>query len=1238
MTTSQRIGLNEKIFEASFPVTGLNLIEASAGTGKTYSIQSLYLRLIVEQAFPIDSILVVTFTEAATKELRDRIRKILSNALQYLEKNLPADNGDYDRIKQILTLPVLNKNADTRSSHELQLVRLKNALRNFDEAAISTIHGFCSRILHERAFESGELFATEIVADATELMNEIISDYYRQHYMVVENLAKAVETYSGLTLTGLTKLGREVAKRPDAVIVPAAGTPVKKAQLQADFLAVENLWDPNVLLPLVVECKDIGHAQKTYKDTIVAADFEEIDRIFSDLPADADFDVLEKYTPGAFENSLKKNKTQIPEHLFFDACDKFIKRIEQYQIWEKHQFITYFITEYHDRKSALKLLTYDDLLTRLRQALKHPGLGVYLKTGIRRRYQAALIDEFQDTDPVQWDIFNQLFVEAELPVFLVGDPKQAIYSFRNGDIFTYYDAARHTTAEYTLTKNYRSEKRLIDAVNQLFNDTPQKHAFATSHIGYEQLSAQGKDPAESLTVNTETDALPFKLWFLGLEGKVNKGNLGESISEMVAEETAKLLTDDTFLLKNRRLKPSDIAILVITNAQAPLVQAALLERHIPAVLTKSGNVFYQKVWNAGHKERQFTQEAEAMLMLMQALVRPKDDGAIRRVLTTFLFPVTAKDVWNMFDEMDLATVSPDFPWQKAALIDTFRNAHDRWQKHSFIEAFNYLEHEFSLRAYILSQNKGERRLTNTLQISGILHQVAREQKLGPFSLINWLQEQLDEKRNPENEAHEIRLETDSDAVQILTVHRSKGLQFPVVFVPFMYSRAFKATAGKSAGFHVIHREADGKSEQIIDLSAQSAAIRSQENLAEDVRLLYVALTRAVHRCYLCWGNINQTTDTALNYLLHAKNNPEVGKAVTGPKANEKRYAEIEALTSAPNSAIALEEAVEITQKTLYQDMNRQFDPKKLSCRNWPSGRWLAKLWGIASFSALAPEHAAGTNSTYDFDPLDISPTLREPGIKQTIFTFPAGARTGNCWHSIFEHLDFTANDAEIHEMVIENLERFRLIQGHNPRDTAFSQQLVFEMVKIVLATPLAATPDAPILKNIQMVDRLSELAFDFPLKGPVKTQSIRNCLARYWDRWPFFENALAHWDRIVPSGFMTGFIDLIFRHKSDGDFRYYVLDWKSNKIGGTPESFSDESVTSEMAAHAYFLQYLFYSVALHQYLKRRLPHYNYSQNFGGIFYVFLRGVNGTPGRGIYADQPSEELLEKLSGILGEFSE
>jgi len=1173
------------------PLDGTNLIEASAGTGKTYAIAGLFLRLIVEKRLAPSEILVVTYTVAATEELRDRIRGKIREALDVLAGK---------RTEEKFLADLADGIADRKDARD----RLREALRGFDEAPIFTIHSFCGRMLSENAFESGSPFDTELLPDERALREEIVRDFWRRHFY--EAPPEFVHYTRGRCKgpASFAALLRAAPLRPDARILPDA-PPVALTGLESLRHALAGLRRSWRESRPGVEAAFRGEALKKniYRkpDRLLAAMDAFLARPWAALPLSGD---LAKFSPDSLAGAVKKGHSA-PTHRFFErfgdfeaAAQALAAEMDGQVRFLRCELFRYVRQELAARKRRRNLRSYDDLLADLRTALGSEETGM-LSGAIRKKYRAALIDEFQDTDPVQFAIFESVFGRGGTTLFLIGDPKQAIYSFRGADLFAYIRAASTVKRRYTLTENWRSEPGLIRAVNTLFSRP--LHPFLYESVPFEPARAAGGRKDSLLMVGGRREP-PFRLWALDDGGAtVNVETARERIRRAVAAEVARLIEAGRrgeALIGDKPLREADMAVLVRTNKEAILMQEALTQLGIHSVLYTTGNLFD-------------TGEARQVELVMQAVAEPNDEAAVRTALATDLLGLDGAAIERLMGDAGA--------WEER--VRRFHDWRDTWERHGFVRMFREFLLAERVRPRLLSLPGGERRLTNVLHLAEVLHGEEMRRRAGMGGLIQWLATQRDEE-TPRREEHQLRLESDADAVKVVTIHKSKGLEYPVVFCPFNWG---PSRVGKDVyGFH---DEADGWRLNVAleHLGEEARRAAEREQLAENVRLLYVSITRAKNRCYLVCGPISRAETSSLAYILHA---PEcaLSSAVDETGARVAAMGEdglrrdLASIAAASDGAVELSPLPEAAGPVIEPDAGRT---GPLEARDFR--REVGRAFEIASFSSLivdadrGPAPDDGLAELPDHDEMALGRAVAQTADLPDIFSFPRGPRAGRCLHAIFERLDFTAAGRDaVRDIVGASLSEY----GYEPHwcDT------LCDMIGRVIEAPLE--PERGVrLSGLERGRCLHEMAFTFPLR-PLTPAGLRALFAAAGCVAGDIPERIGSLRFRPVEGFMKGFIDLVFEHGG----RFYLIDWKSNHLGGRREDYGREALAAVMQDDLYVLQYHLYAVALHEYLKGRVKDYEYDRHFGGAFYVFLRGVDPAKGpeTGIFRDRPARGLIEALS--------
>ncbi|MDQ2868050.1 MAG: exodeoxyribonuclease V subunit beta [Verrucomicrobiota bacterium] len=1119
--------------------TGFTLIEASAGTGKTTTITAIVLRLIVEDGLALENILVTTYTELATAELRGRIRDVLSAALEILRGGKPDNQIASSVIALVNDRPSAKR-------------RIEHALRTFDDAAIFTIHGFCAHVLADRAFESGALFETELLADATPILREATEDFWRRETYDASPMIAAL-LKENLSVASLQKLLEECSANPTLQLLSEIEDDAAlRREIEAKWSALADCYQ-NDAAKISRVFANLNWAKPTndFHERVRAA----VTLLARNFAAKAAFGEISKALALLSMSRLEKQKYKdaaISPHAFFKSCEELVALVSRYVIALQQRFMVWAKTEVRRRKVARQVQSFDDMLTQLDGALSGER-GEVLRETLRTRFPAALIDEFQDTDPVQYAIFSKIYERGDARVFFIGDPKQSIYGFRGADVFTYLSAARRANRKYSLPRNWRSEAKLVGAVNEMFGVRPD--AFAIEGIDFEPVTAAGKADEATLTIDKQRDQ-PMRIWLAPNDDS-------RDIGGAVAGEIARLLRANA-RIGEEKIVPSDIAVLVYTNWQPAEVQKALARFRIPTVVYSAENVFRSR-------------EARELRRILAAVAEPTRDRLVRAALATEALGLRASELEKLATE--------ESAWERR--VNRFADYHALWRDGSFVEMMSALFVREKVRARLLGYVDGERRLTNFLHLIELLHRACAENRLGLDGLVLWLaREMADDKRG--REEYEVRLESDDAAVKIVTVHKSKGLEYPITFCPFAWRDP------NTKGPIKFHRGDDF----LLDLEKRKENVTQQrrEVLSEAVRQFYVALTRAKHRTYLVWTNDKSKSKSAPAFLVSGAPVEEMEKGV----AAETVTASFTAQFAASANIVVEPMPAKVTANVSRPDLNAAtLAPRVFSGE-------IDRSWGVVSFTSLVNGRK---EEAPDYDAVESVLADDAPVASEGIHAFPGGTRAGTCLHLILEKLDFTAPE-QLQPTVSEQLRLFRIEQF---------DEVVSETIRQTLALPLDES--GMTLSHIASASRISELEFTLPVTGLTNTRL----------REVFAEESLAV-ERLqfpLANGFIKGFVDLIFEH----DGRFYIADWKSNWLGPSLASYTPESIAAAMAHRFYELQASIYAVALHRYLRARLPDYDCDRHFGGAFYIFLRGVEaGEASKAVFHRKPPRAFIEKLDGI------
>jgi exodeoxyribonuclease V beta subunit len=845
-------------------------------------------------------------------------------------------------------------------------------------------------------------------------------------------------------------------------------------------------------------------------------------------------------------------------------------------------------------KERRHLMGFDDLLRKLSDVLSREGANGPLARRIRSRFTAALIDEFQDTDRTQFPIFSLAFEGC--PLFLIGDPKQSIFRFRGADIDAYLKAAAAAQHRYTLLENYRSTPAYVQAVEQLFTRAADPFLVSENEIGFPHVTA-AREPAPPPGL-TDRGAHAMEWWWLSNTLGTSAGTLSKDDARTIIFRE---VVNESVQLNRQGVAFGSIAVLVRSNAEARDMKRCLDAARIPSVIGGDADVFS-------------SEDADELLRLAAAIASPQNDRAVRSAMATRLWGSTASEI--------ASTLQSDGETGWLATIEVLRAARETWRERGIAAAVGDVMDQRSSIARLLVLPDGDRRVTNIRHLTELLHEAWAEHGLAPEGLAMWVARERTVVNTPDR--RELRLETDSEAVQILTIHKAKGLQFDIVFCPTLWS----TPPDISGPFDTTPALAFENDEPVFDLGSPENAARCMQHAwyerAESLRLAYVALTRAVHRCYIAFGEIgraNSAADSALGHLLR-------------PLGTESAGEVLQRLVSGANGVMMLRE-LERSARTLSASPQSR-SPQQSSARELMLTKKQLETWRTSSFSRLTldaqgAEELVGPSSDADRDIVEPTPDIGAvlPSEAATGFrAFPAGATAGNAMHRIFELIDYRRTDAARLEPVVRrSLVAHRFIaqlDEMNPR--------VADVVEMVQTVCSASIPRAGFaLNTVAPETTMREWRFDLSLSS-ASTRRIADVLETHGSvHAQRYARVLRTLRDSTVSAYLSGVVDLAFEH----DGRWWIADWKTNKLGANDDAeYAPDRLDIAMMNGHYTLQYHLYLLALHRHLRLRQPHYDPALHWGGVAYVFLRGVTGSSDHGWFRDAPTPALLDALDRALG----
>ncbi|MDH2014933.1 exodeoxyribonuclease V subunit beta [Pseudomonas juntendi] len=1197
----------------SFPLHGSQLIEASAGTGKTFTISALYLRLILghggEQGFAREllppQILVVTFTDAATKELRERIRARLAEAARFFRGELEGAD------------PLLHQLRDDYPQEAWPRCagRLEIAVQWMDEAAVSTIHGWCQRMLREHAFDSGSLFTQTLETDHSELLGQVMRDYWRRFCYSMQGQALAWVRSHWVSPDALLPRIRPLFGRVRAEQHGAEPAALIEASLQQRSEQLARLKAPWLQWAEELRqiCRDALAAKQVDGRKMQARYFEPwFDKLHAWATDEQQVELdlgtgFTRLTPAGMAEAWKGEP---PAHPGLDAMQTLAQHLQALDSPDAlllEHAANWVSARFEVEKRRRAEMGFDDMLVRLQHALASEA-GERLAGLIREQFPVALIDEFQDTDPVQYGIFERIYQISEnrpdTGLFMIGDPKQAIYAFRGADIHTYLAARRATSGRlHSLDTNYRSSKAMVAAVNQVFLQAEARQggrgAFLfrgadDNPLPFIEVHAKGR--SEQLVINGEASAA-LQCWQLQSEEPVSGSVYRQQLAASCASHIVDLLNGGQqgmagFRSAEGELRPclpSDIAILVRDGHEAQLVRAELAARDVRSVyLSDKDSVFA-------------AQEAHDLLAWLKACAEPDSERLLKAALASLTLGLSlpALDRLNQDERV----------WE--GWVMRFRYYRETWQRQGVLPMLRHLLHDFQLPRTLIRRSDGERVLTNLLHLAELLQQAAGELD-GEQALIRHQAEHL-ASSGQAGEDQILRLESDEQLVKVVTIHKSKGLEYPLVYLPFICTSKPVDGSRLPLAWH----DPEGHAHLTLTPSQEQIERADDERLAEDLRLLYVALTRAQHACWLGVADLkrgNQKTSqlhrSALGYLLGG------GLAL----ASSAQLADwLQALAAGcPHIACP---GLPPAQQQVYRMPHAE---RELLPARKPR-RAAAEHWWIASYSALrVGDQTLGADSSQaqqlqDDEVVDVQVLREVPADSGDIHRFPRGPNPGTFLHGLLEWagregFSLVSRNPQLIERTVGQRCNRRDWTGWIPTLSQWMQRLLSE------ALPLPGSGQSVTLGELCTYQ--IEMEFWFASQR-VDAEQLDRLVARHTH--PGLARPAAQ--PTLLNGMFKGFIDLAF----ELDGRYYVTDYKSNWLGPDTQAYDALAMEKAILEHRYDLQYVLYLLALHRQLRARLPDYDYDRHVGGALFIFLRGASSS-GHGVYFTKPPRELIESLDAL------
>lgn len=1118
---------------------GSNLIEASAGTGKTYSIAILVLRLILEQKLSIKEILMVTFTKAAVAELEERIRLFVRTADRRAHKEEVDDP----------TIKLLVDRAIASQGEEEILELLKEARLLLDETSVMTIHSFCQKTLSEFAFETNQLFGADTLQDTSSLIEDEVNRFWRERITTLDPTLLRFLKRERFGREG-SKLSRDVLKR--FIETHLNGQRYIDYDPKVHYSFSEKELESVLANLLVIEEKASLFLDGLYQEVLNSTN-DLIERCNTNRFAK---NSLLPYIdqPEIFINNLRdksKSKTAYVISLFPDWLEKIVEAdafqdaisISVMEVLSKIYCIliqesNLNIIRYKEKNNVL---SFNDMIGQLHKSLTDRD-NERLVAKLQEKYSAVFIDEFQDTDKSQYDIFQTAFGQNTI-LFYIGDPKQSIYAWRQADLNTYFKATREVQNKYSMNQNYRSSAPFIDSMNFFFHPSADFDTFyyqgEEQGISYHHVESPNNEKGVFLKENGEEAAMTV----------IECTSSDERYQAVVAQIIQLLAGKDYFIEKKghkRRIEVSDIGILVRSNRQGRKIKDELAKHGIPAITIDESKVLQSK-------------EAKHLYYLLTAFY----DSNLSTINKALLNPLTG------FTRLEILQLDQDNE------LKNFKRYGLLWKESGIYATLMQFIVDYGVKKNLLNNvlGNGKRVITNLYQIIEILHKVQSSKNFSQLELINWLKRGL-EGMKMEGDEFEQRIESDDEAIEIVTIHKSKGLEYNIVFAPFLdlqskNNYAFCSFKDDSNGEYLF-----GISEYLSD-EQQEMVERQLEQ--ENRRLIYVGITRAVYKCYIA-------------RFVRGQDNSSLSPFINSIKVK------------IDNKLIAFSDAMEVDKGYRYSNSTDQ----QLSIPSYADNFYLKEsYWRKLSYSSLAKK------PMYTKKP-SVFNNLKD--YESFIFKkLQKGNITGNLLHHIFENIDFVNNqywDRHIHASLL----RFM------PKQVEDYSIWLMQLLEEVLNARIGVGNSEFKLSELSKDKRLNELEFDFNV-STFNTQ-ILNAMSTV--EHPFNVNSYGELE-----GVMNGKMDLFFEHKG----LFYILDWKSNFLGDSLDFYSKESLNHAMIDNNYHLQYLIYTIAAKKYLEQRLAQFDYDKHFGGVIYLFIRGLRINSSSGVFALKPELSQIEKLEKVL-----
>ncbi|URJ25334.1 exodeoxyribonuclease V subunit beta [Candidatus Blochmannia ocreatus (nom. nud.)] len=1166
------------------PLYGTRLIEASAGTGKTYALIIIYIRLLLclgsrfdfFRPLTVQEILVVTFTKSSARELRYRIRESIH---QFRLDCISGFSTNYifsSLLKQIKNISAA-------------ICILSAAEQEIDQASIFTIHSFCQNILNSHAIELNMLFHTTIVDDEKIFYQQMCEDFWRRNFYGLPcNIVSLVQEYWKDSYSLLNDILPFIyGSYP---IFCGYDTHTKRIGISSFYEEIilyikqlKNAWNIN-RYEIMIAINSYKINRKIYNKKNLSCWIDRINRWVSCptvdhiVPKD-----LYRFSTRALKicNNYKKNAL----YFLFDSITILYKKLASFKALVFDIAIYEIRNDLNRTRYLRSSITFNDIINVLECNLSDNSVKNNLADIIRGYYPVAIIDEFQDTDEKQFNIFRVLYDNRiNNGLILIGDPKQAIYAFRGADVFAYMKARQVIKDKYYFNINWRSSSGMVNAVNSLFQSISNPFIFAD--MPFIPSKSADNDNAYRFIINNKLQK-PMCFWLHPSETITI-----ESYQHAMAEECAIVLYDllceinnGNAWLKNkshkRLLQPSDITILVRTHKEALLMRTALLQANISAVFLSNSKSIFETI------------ESYELLLLLQAVLY-LDRFRICTALATIFFNFSAFEIDSVNND--------ESKWE--SILENFSEYNSVWKKHGILLMIKKIIFYYKVPEKLLSIIGGESSLINILHLGELL-QDASSSLQDEYMLVEWLVSNMSRHTSNEIQDYKLRSGSNRSLIKISTIHKSKGLEFPLVFLPFIADFNYK----KNIFFH--DRNSYKSCLDFNELES-NLVFSDEERLLEDLRLLYVALTRSIYHCSIGIGaithrykkksNINELHRSAVGYLIQKNSYGDFKKI-------KQNLIEL-CINSAENISFRI-----------ISKMKRSFSALSLTTSGQVLSAKTRKIlkniisWNMTSFSELKKSNngilCCTTQMLRDIN--DNFSHEQHNSLSLTPHLFPKGRIFGSFLHNILEVLDI--RDAIDIKRLYIYMDKYKI-------DTMWGALIRAWIYKIVNTS---LNYENLTLAKICPNDKRTELQFYLPINKNLNLKKL-DALCKKYDVLSYMAPSL---NFLEVRGMLNGFIDLVFRWNQ----QYYLVDYKTNWLGPDNNFYINYNMEQEIIKYRYELQYQLYTLALHRFLRSRLESYKYEKDFGGVYILFIRGMNGKKcSNGVYFSYPKFQFIEKLDNL------